>query len=76
MNTMKHICKLLDIMCVEVIQGDLHYLLVNGKVFFEDYILKDPLWRDMVHRAFLIQCGLDVDKNYQAMYDDLKGSVK
>ena len=73
MLTLKKICILLDIPYkVITINHNCKALLIDGKVMFEDYLFSTAFGRDLLHRAYLKQCGLDKDKYYHAMYNEVK----
>lgn len=72
MNTLKKICNLLDIHCEDIQIKDVSAMLVNGKVYFPDTVLNTAEGRDILHRAYLKYTGLNEDKYYKAMYEEIR----
>lgn len=70
-KTMIKACKDLDIHCVERVQGKTKFLLIDDKVFMPDAVFSYPVWRDIIHRAYLKDIGLNEHKYYQNMFKRL-----
>ena len=76
MKTIKKICDSIGIHCTEHELEGQEFFLIDGKVVFEKDFLVHPFARDIMHRAYLNYCGMDIDKYYRTVYNTLEKELR
>jgi hypothetical protein len=76
MNTIKRICQEADVLCAECKQGEVDFYLIDGKVVFEKDFIHYSYCRDVMMRAYLKYCGMDVEKYYRTVFNTLEKELR
>lgn len=76
MNTIEKICKKANVMYSEHDQHGLKFMLIDGKVVFEDDFLHHPFCRDMMIKVYVDYCGMDVDNYYKSVFNTLDKELR